>query len=246
MRKSIRCLRLGKWIFVNQVMAGRLVLFNLAETLAGLEPAVVGPIVAHPADFTADGVSFSADPDSRALFTPELMDQSWRNAKTAARIKSQYFTSVMTSRLTINVNGKITLRAPAIQCRLVKPDHDVPSAAIDNVLHLVAMKMQWWFLIFRIEDEFFRIILAGIVIGGTIAQGKESAAKFVKVALAEVGDIPAEHAAADFLDILTFVFPVLHGPGGKGRQMKAYRSEDLFGCFNGLVDEGAFQWSLLY
>ena len=71
------------------------------------------------------------------------------------------------------------------------------------------------------RNDLFRIGRAdGRIIHIAVADGEEHAAELFKIVDAVIGHVPALHHAADALQLLFMLFPLLHRPVSEARKRK--------------------------
>ena len=154
------------------------------------------------------------------------MDEAWWNAETLTGFQTEAIARFVVPCLSVDLNRKIVIRALTFGIGLKKTNQDVPATTVDNIFHLMTMKMEWRFLILRIENQLFCIVFARAELRRSVSQRKKRSTKLFKTALSKVGYVPAKHRMANFITLRPFRLPVLYGPrrerwqgepnGGKG------------------------------
>ena len=101
-------------------------------------------------------------------------------------------------------------------------------------------------LAFLHDDVLFAIGDAGgIALLQAVAHGKEHAADLLKLARAEVGDVPAQHHALDGADCVLVLRPLVHVPIGRARQADVALPEKLLRPCDIAVDNRTLHKSIL-
>lgn len=95
-------------------------------------------------------------------------------------------------------------------------------------------------LAFGINDEFFRVRFRVTRIGKpTVAQGEQAASDLVEPARAEIGDVPPQHAVANFVAVRSGILPLGDGPSGKSGKRYAEMAKYLPGKSDAVVSLAA-------
>ena len=106
---------------------------------------------------------------------------------------------------------------------VIDSDEHIAAAAVDDVLRLVPVKVVWRVLTLLQIQQLFRVDLGVFVWQGAIAvaDGDERKAEFVKIALAVVRDVPAEHTLAHLVVLMPERLPLFRRKAAEGRQIAA-------------------------
>ena len=127
-----------------------------------------------------------------------------------------------------------------IRQRVVYPDQHISAAPVDNVLGFVPVEMIGGVLALLQEQQFFGIDLGVLFPHGlaAVADGDKGEANFIEIALAVVGDVPAQAALPDLVIRMAFRFPFLRGEIAEGGQIATVLFTHGLQLLQSLVDFG--------
>ena len=125
---------------------------------------------------------------------------------------------------------------------VVHLNQHIAAAHIDDILGFVPVEMVGRILaLFQVQQLFgvdLGVLVAHLLVA--VAQGNQGEAHLVKVTQTVVGDVPAQHAVADFVILMADFLPLFRSEMAERRQLAAVlfaHSLQLFQCF---VDFGSF------
>ena len=211
-------------ILIAQQTVRRFVFFDLREAADRRVEAVVGVVVAALADLAKqDGAGARLD--------REVVVHSLRDPEAFARTQTDLRARGNRALQAVAVDGHVGLIINFfIRQAVVHADEAVTAAAVDNVLGLVPVEMVRGHLaLLQIQQLlcvdlriFFRLRAAAV------ADGDEGEAEFVKIAEAEIRDIPVEHTVAHFIVFMALRLPL------PGREVTEWRQIALVFFAHGL------------
>ena len=104
----------------------------------------------------------------------------------------------------------VGIRKRVVGIRVVKLEDDVTAAAVDNVFHLVPVVVVRAVLAVQNHADLLRVALCVLVhMYVAVADGDQREALFVIVAVAEVGNVPAESVVSDLIVLMALALPIL-------------------------------------
>ena len=207
-------------VVVDEEIHGWFVLYDVGEAAERLMEAVILLVVVDCRDFTDEHA---------AAGSPEAVIEIGRKGDALAGREDDGIPGTHSAAHAVCANQDGTVGQLSVICRIVEPDHEVASSAVDDVLGLGPVEMHGCDLIRVDNHDLLRIDLAPLaseVIGSAVTQGEEEKAKVVVVTLPKICDIPAQAIVDDLANLQALGSPFLGAPIGKGRQVERSLSEN--------------------
>ena len=125
---------------------------------------------------------------------------------------------------------------------VVDTDEDIAAAAVDDILSLIPVEMVGGVLTFFQEQQLLGVDLGVLVRHSAVAvaDSDQGEAEFIKVAQTVVGNIPAQHALADFVILMALLLPLGWGEMAERRQGKLIFVHHCFQFLQCHIDLAAF------
>ncbi len=220
-------------------MKGRGVFFDLGEAGEGFVEAVVGGVI-------VDGGDFADEADAVAGGAEEFVIEAGGEGDGFAGGEGDGGGWGELSEDAVDGDADGGEGELSIGGGVVELADEEAGTAVDDVLGFLEVEVPGGDLVFADDEEFFGVdFLIGGVGGFAVAEGEEEEAEGFEVAAAEVSDIPAEGAGANFMGFGSDVFPMVGGPEGEGWEVEVVLGDEADGVGEVVVDLGAFHGGLL-
>ena len=234
----------GLRVFLTEVEITRLILNDLRKTNRPfLEEDIVIPVVTYARDLAAQRVATALEFPSGSFLRPELVDRSRRDGQALAGREAHDLAGSEDSRAGIDLDWKIIVRPSAFGRGLGELDENVSAVAADDVLALRAVEVCGSALVLGIDEKLLGVgFRVARIVRAAVAQGEKNATNVFKLSTAEVGDIPTEHAVADFVVLGPRFVPLIKRPMTVRRQGEMEMFRDLDSGAEAFVNRGACEW----
>ena len=170
------------------------------------------------------------------------MVEPGRKGNTLAGLQHQPGTGRQNAHAAVGADRHRRVGKPFVFVAVIQLDHEIPATAVDDVLRLAEMKVHRAVLILFGNEDLFRVGFGAVRVAEfAVADGEQEKADFAEVASAVVGNVPAQHTLANFVEFVSLLLPRLRRKVGKGWEVEAHLLDEAFVFPDKCVDLRSFQ-----